>query len=83
MSEQLMVSDFYKLAILDLHHIMPTVSEYKNRYFCYFDKSKAQPIIDQYDAGSLAVNARDFVASINRSKDKIFEAERANGGRRR
>ena len=72
------VSDMYKLAVLDCCHIALVKNEHEKnqRYYGFFDKAEAAPILDDYDSGRLNVSARDFSASIQRVKDRIFETER-------
>ena len=74
--EFLAVSDFHKLAILDLHKIIPKRAEHNGRYWAFFAKDDAGKILEAYDAGRLKVVARDFVSAISRVKDRIFELER-------
>ncbi len=74
------ISDFHRLAILDLHRIIPKKIEHNGRYWAYFSEEDVGQILSDYDAGSLTVIARDFVASIGRVKDRIFESERAKNG---
>jgi hypothetical protein len=71
------ISDFNKLAILDLHKIIPKSAEHNGRYWAYFSKDEVEKILADYDAGRLKVIARDFVSAISRTKDRIFELERA------
>jgi len=72
------VTDLYKLSVLDLHRITPDESEYNGRYWAFFSDPTTQDVLAAYDAGRLKVVARDFVAAINRTKDRIFEMERAH-----
>ena len=75
--ENLAVSDLHKLAVLDLHRISPIRTEHNGRFWAFFPKDKAEKLLADYDAGTLKVVARDFVASVSRVKDRIFEHERA------
>ncbi len=76
--ELVAVSDFYKLAVLDLYRVIPIRAEHTGRYWAYFSKEDAQKLIDEYESGHLKVVARDFVSSISRVKDRIFELERTH-----
>lgn len=83
-SELVAISDFHKLAVLDLHRIKPIRADYAGRYWAYYSRDDAGKLLDDYETGRLKVVARDFVSAINRTKDKIFELERArenNGAR--
>ena len=75
-SELLAVSDFHKLAVLDHYKVAPKKVEHTGRYWAFFLKQEVEKLIDDYDSGRLKVVARDFVSSINRVKDRIFEMER-------
>ena len=77
----LKISDMYKLAVLDCCHITLVSHEHvkDQRYYGFFHKEEAEPILDDYDSGRLNVSARDFSASIQRVKDRIFESERLKG----
>lgn len=70
------VSDFFKLAVLDLLHLTPRRTEHNGRYWAYFDRGSAQKLLDQYDSGVLRGCLRDYAASIERVKTRIFESER-------
>ena len=72
------ISDFYKLVVLNHLKITPQRTEYNGRYWGFFIKVEVSKVLNDYDAGRLKVVARDFVSSINRVKDRIFELERAN-----
>lgn len=72
------VSDFHKLALLDLFGIPPKATEYNGRYWAYFNKSDVDGLLADYEAGHLKVTARDYVSAISRVKDRIFELERAH-----
>lgn len=76
-TELLAISDFHRLAILDLHRIIPKRIKHNGRYWAYFSEDEAGQILSEYDAGTLTVICRDFVASIERVKDRIFESERS------
>jgi hypothetical protein len=78
MSETLIpISDFHKLAVLDLLKVVPTKTEHTGRFWAYYPQEKVEVILTEYETGTLKVIARDFVASVQRIKDRIFEAERA------
>ena len=70
------VSDFNKLAVLDLLRITPRRTEYNGRYWAFFDQTAAGPLAE-YESGALQRPLRDFVASLDRVKTRIFESERA------
>lgn len=70
------VSDFFKLAALDLLRIAPEHFEYHNRYWAYFLADQAQKVLEQYDSGALTGCLRDYAASLERVKTRIFESER-------
>lgn len=74
--QEIEVSDFNKLAVLDLNRIRPLRSNYDGRYRVYFRREDVEKIICDYENGLLTVVARDFVSSIKRVKDRIFESER-------
>lgn len=71
------VSEYHKLAVLDLFKITPARTEHNGRFWAYFDTPLATKILNDYDSGTLQVTARDYVAAVQRVKDRIFEAERA------
>lgn len=71
------VSDFYQLAALDLFRISPLRTEYSGRYWAFFSRADAEPVLAGFDNGSLEASLRDFAAAVNRTKDRIFEGERA------
>jgi hypothetical protein len=71
------ISDVYRLAIANYYKIKPTKTEHTGRFWAYFPRKTIETILADYDAGTMTVVARDFVASIQRTKDTIFEAERA------
>lgn len=76
------VSDYFKLAILDLSGVVPQRAERSGgRYWAYFPKDKARKLLDEYDSGKLKVVARDLEAAVTRTKNKIFESERGESRR--
>jgi hypothetical protein len=84
MKTETIVSDMFKLALLDLYKLTPKRVEYKERYEAYFDSADVDEILLGYESGTLQVEARAFADSIDRTKDRIFAARRAVGlhGRR-
>jgi hypothetical protein len=85
--EEICLSDFNKMALLDMHGIMETRHEYKERYYSFFSanakgkliKNKtARQLLDDYESGVASpIILRDFTDSVRRVKDRIFEAERS------
>lgn len=82
--ENLSVSDFHQLAALRYARINPIKTEYMNgRFWAFYDAQLARPVLDQFEAGSLQVDALGFCNALSRTKDLIFERERnqrANNG---
>lgn len=72
------VTDYYKLAVLDLHRVPPVRSEHSGRYWAYYKKADIKNLLEDYENGRLKVIARDYVAAVQRTKSKIFESERVS-----
>lgn len=79
-AETVAVSDFYKLAVLDISGITPERTENKGRFWAFFKRDKVEKLLADYESGKLKVVARDFAASVSRTKDRIFESERIERG---
>jgi len=98
-SNEICLSDYSKMAALDLQGIRFSRHEYNGRFYAYYDPSArktdennkpvgktVREILDDYELGKN--DLRDFVAAQGRMKDFIFEAERmsnmgSKGGHRR
>ena len=71
------VSDYYKMAILDLHGISPQKIERSGSRICgLFPKDAVSRILQDYESGVLRVVARDFEAALRRTRTRIIEAKR-------
>lgn len=78
--ELISTSDFNELAILDCCKIPQIKSERTGRrYSGYFEKEKAEKVLQEFRDGTLKVVARDLVSSIRFVKDRIFDSERQSG----
>ena len=77
METEIAVSDFARLAVLDLKAVAPIRSErVGSRYWAYFKESQARKLLESYENGTLKVIARDYDSAMKRTKDRIFESER-------
>lgn len=76
------VSDFHKLAVLDLFKIQPVRVEHDGRFWAFYSRVLAEPLLSEYESGLLQAPLRDYTASLDRVKTRIFEAERAKNGAR-
>lgn len=76
MDSPIAVTDIFKLAVLDLKGVPVRQIKWNGRLWAYFEKKEAEEVLANYEAGHLLVQARDFASSIQRVKDRIFEAER-------
>jgi hypothetical protein len=71
------ISDLYQLALLDLHKIQQIKYERDGRrYIGFYERSKASRVLSRYVSGTMKVCLRDYVASLHRIKDRIFDSER-------
>jgi hypothetical protein len=70
------VSDYFKLALLDLHDIQPLRVEYDGRYWAFFDSEKARPILTAFDDGTQKESVRDYSRALISMKSRIFEMAR-------
>jgi hypothetical protein len=75
--EEVAISDIFKLTVADHFKKTPIRTEHTGRYWAYYAKRDVDKLLEDYESGHLRVIARDFVSSLNRVKDRIFEAERA------
>ena len=75
--DEIKISDLYRLSVLDYSHVPEVRRERTKRYYGVFDKAASQPVLDQFDAGTLTVNVRAFCDSIRRVKDRVFEGKKA------
>jgi hypothetical protein len=76
--EKVSLSDYYVVAVLSLLKVPPLATKLDgNRLWFDFPANKTRKVLTNYEMGNLRVQARDFVAAIKMTKDKIFNAERA------
>ena len=74
--KQVVLSDMYRMAILDLAGVQPTRSEFDGRLWAAYDAGQADKILKEFDSGKLKVVGRDFVSAIQRIKDRVFQQAR-------
>lgn len=77
-NNEVAISDYYKLAVLDMFRVKPKRTEYNGRYWAYYNALEAAQLMHDYDAGILKVSIRDFVASVRSVKSQIFESKRGS-----
>lgn len=78
MAIEMAVSDYSKLAVLDMKGIIPLRSErVDGRFWGIYATKDVEKILELYDSGKMKVSVREFVAALGRVKDRIFERERA------
>jgi hypothetical protein len=77
-TEEMLISDIDKMAILDWAGIQQTRCEYKNRrYYAFFEATeKAKQLLSDYESGKLTGVFRDYSAAQDRVKTRIFDASR-------
>ena len=76
-TEFIQESDYFRVAALDFSNLTPTNLQFRHgRVYFYFPKTKAQPILNDFDSGLLVGSLRDYAASLVRTKNRIFSIER-------
>ena len=98
-TNEICLSDYSKIAVLDMKGIRFSRHEYNGRFYAFYDPSArktdendkpvgktAREILNDYESGKDGL--REFVAAQGRTKDFIFETERianmgTKGGNRR
>ena len=75
--ETLAESNIYHLAALDVGKVPALRSEHDgSRVWFYFERKKAEKILNDFENGVLKGPYRDFAASLERTKDRVFSIDR-------